>query len=227
MALTPRPKAQRLLSRRLDEKHYADLLRTLDTVGRARLRSCGGPLAAGWQLASPGRLAERLQDPDYAATARALLGQELAAADRRSCCNRRSTGERTGAACGEALCGHAHHAYRCAIGGGLKRRSVAVERALESILVECGFQTTRQVHVPQWDRFRWHCSSAACGRCGVCYAPPGGPCGECGGALTVDREEAVLDLEARGADVPRLYVDVTVRHAVPGDSARLGARRCG
>ena len=185
------------------------------------MRSCGGPLAAGWQLASPAQPAERLEDRDYKTTARALLGQELAAASLHTCRNRRSTGERAGEACGETLCGHAHHAYRCAVGGGLKRRSVAVERFLERVFEECGFQTARQVHVPQWDRFRWRCTSAACGGHGVSPTPPGSSCGACGGALSVEREEAVLDLEARGADVPRLYVDVTVHHAVPGDSDRL------
>ena len=37
----------------------------------------------------------------------------------------------------------------------------------------------------------------------------------------MDREEAVLDLEVRSAEVPCLYLDVTVRHAVPGDAERL------
>ena len=105
--------------------------------------------------------------------------------------------------------------------GGLKRRSAAVERVLQRILEECGFQTARQVYVPQWDRFHWRCTAAACERHGACFAPPCGPCDECGGALAVEREEAVLGVEARGAAVPRLYVDVTVRHAVPGDSDRL------
>ena len=142
-----------MLSRRLDEKHHADLLNTLDTEGRARLRSCAGPLAAGWQLASPAQPAERLEDRDYAATARALLGQELAATDRRACCNRHSTGDRVGEPCREALCGRAHHAYRCVVGGGLKRRSVAVERVLERTLEDCGYQAAREAYVPQWDRF--------------------------------------------------------------------------
>ena len=31
----------------------------------------------------------------------------------------------------------------------------------------------------------------------------------------------MLDLEIRGGAQPRLYVDVTVRHGVPGDAARL------
>ena len=41
----------------------------------------------------------------------------------------------------------------------------------------------------------------------------------------MDREEAVLDLEVRSADVPRLYLDVTVRHAVGADAARQALAR--
>ena len=55
----------------------------------------------------------------------------------------------------------------------------------------------------------------------MAFAPPGGPCSFCGSALATEREEAVLDLEARSAEVPRLYLDVTVRHAVPGSGPRL------
>ena len=77
----PRRKAQRLLSKRLDEKLYNQMLERLSVPDAARLRSCGGPLAAGWQLSAPGCPAELLDDRDYAATARALLGQDLAATD--------------------------------------------------------------------------------------------------------------------------------------------------
>ena len=220
LAHAPRRSAQRLLSRRLDKKLHADLLNDLDAKHRARLRSCGGPLGAGWQLASPALPAERLDDADFTATARSLLGQSHLAADG-TCKNKRATGERAGQTCGEALCHQAHHAYRCALGGGPKKRSVAVERALERIHLDCGFQTAREVHVPAWDRFHWKCSSEACAQRGTAFAPPTGPCASCGAALASEREEAVLDLEVRGPDVPRLYLDVTVRHAVPGSGPRL------
>ncbi len=60
LALEPRKKVQRTLSRCLDNKHYGALLGRLDTEDRARLRSCGGPLATGWQLAGlAGRTAGR------------------------------------------------------------------------------------------------------------------------------------------------------------------------
>ena len=39
--------------------------------------------------------------------------------------------------------------------------------------------------------------------------------------MACEREEAFLDLEVRSAEVPRLYLDVTVRHAVPGNAPRL------
>ena len=75
--------------------------------------------------------------------------------------------------------------------------------------------------MPAWDRFHWQCTGEACGRKGVGFAPPGGPCSFCGSALTTEREEAVLDLEARSAEVPRVFLDITVRHAVPGSGPRL------
>ena len=58
LAQEPRTKLQRVLSKRLKQNHHAALLNTLNAENRARLRSCGGPLAAGWQLASPGKLGE-------------------------------------------------------------------------------------------------------------------------------------------------------------------------
>ena len=181
------------------------------------MRSCSGPLAGAWQLASPGPLGERLDDEDYSLTARALLGQTLVPADRPTCCGKRATGERAGQLCSTALC--SNHPYRCAVGGGTKQRSEAVEGVLERIHKECGHQVARQVAVPAWDRFRWRCSG--CGARGTAFSPLAGPCSTCGAALGTEREEAVLDLEIRGGAQPRLYVDVTVRHGVPGDPARL------
>ena len=35
------------------------------------------------------------------------------------------------------------------------------------------------------------------------------------------REEAILDLQVQGPDLPRLFLDVTVRHGVPGCAGRL------
>ena len=137
----------------MDEKHHTSLLNTLDAEDRARLRSCGGPLASAWQLASPSNPVEKLEDADYETTARALLGQDLAATDRRTCrCRRLTADNRQGEECCAALCSKARHAYLCATGGGLKTRSVAVERVYERIRQECGYQTDREVHVPAWDR---------------------------------------------------------------------------
>ena len=221
LAQAPRQKAQKLLSKRLDEKLYADLLSNLNAENRARLRSCGGPFAAGWQLATPTLPAERLEDADFKVTARALLGQDLAGASNETCCDRHTPGERTGQACGAALCNKAHHAYRCALGGGPKKRSLAAERVVERIHRECGYHTAREVHVSAWDRFLWRCTAAACRQRGTAVAPPAGSCAACGGALATEREEAFLDLEARSPDEPRVFLDVTVRHGVPGDAARL------
>ena len=44
-----------------------------------------------------------------------------------------------------------------------------------------------------------------------------------GGLLDVTLEEAVLDLEVRSARVPGAFLDVTVRHGVPGELVRLTA----
>jgi len=161
-----------------------------------------------------------LEDADYEVTARALLGQDCAPAGA-TCRNKRSTGAALGQLCGDALCPKGHHSYRCAIGGGLKRRSIGCERVWERIHAECGFQTEREVHVPGWDRWRSHCTSPTCTHRGLAYAPPAGLCPECGTRLETKREEAILDLEVRSATVPRLYLDITVHHSVPGDGPRL------
>ena len=105
-------------------------------------------------------------------------------------------------------------------GGGYYKRSAALERVWESIHVECGHTVEHQVYVPGWDRWRWTCP---CGARGVTLAEPTGPCGSCGGDLGVHREEAILDLEVRSAEVPREYFDVTVRYPVPTDRQRLTA----
>ena len=99
----PRRKAQKLLSTRLDNKHYDLLLDSLDAPDAARLRSCGGPGAAAWQLACPGQRDELLDDREYALTARALLGQDLASTDHAFCRNRRRTGDRVGEAGGKCV----------------------------------------------------------------------------------------------------------------------------
>jgi hypothetical protein len=221
LALAPRQKVQRLLSKRLDEKHYSLLLGELDAPDAARLRSCGGPLASGWQLASPGQAEERLDDRDYATTARALLGQDLAASDRAACRNRRRTGARAGELCGAALCRKAKHGYLCAVGGGIVSRTEAVERVWGRIHRECGYAVDTQVHEPAWNRWRWSCSASACEGRGVAWQRPTTPCGLCGAALDANLEEAVLDLEVRSAEVPKLYLDVTVRHAVGNDQGRV------
>ena len=57
---------------------------------------------------------------------------------------------------------------------------------------------------------------------GVVWQRPVGPCSLCGvGAVEAVLEEAQLDLEVRSAEVPRRYLDVTVRHAVGNDLGRL------
>ena len=48
------------------------------------------------------------------------------------------------------------------------------------------------------------------------------PCSLCGAQVPVVREEAILDLEVRSAEVPERFLDVTVRHPVGNDAARLG-----
>ena len=91
-----------------------------------------------------------------------------------------------------------------------------------SIHRECGHTVTRQVPVAAWDRWQWHCT--ACGSRGVAArAPPAGPCATCGTPLHADREEAILDLEVRSAELPCVYFDITVRHSIPGDVNRLAA----
>jgi hypothetical protein len=221
LARAPRAKAQRLLSKRLDEKNYNQLLSVLCEPEAARLRSCGGPLAGGWQLATPGQRAELLEDRDYEATARALLGQDLANPDGATCRNRRRTGARAGEACGAPLCRKARHSYLCAVGGGFVSRTEAVERVWGRIHAECGYAVDTQVYEPSWDRWRWRCPTPGCAGHGVVWQLPAAPCSLCGARVPVEREEAVLDLEVRSAEVPKKFLDVTVRHPVSNVAGRL------
>ena len=46
LALEPRKKIQRMFSRRIDKRTYSDLLTSMDASNRARVGSCGGPLAS-------------------------------------------------------------------------------------------------------------------------------------------------------------------------------------
>ena len=41
--------------------------------------------------------------------------------------------------------------------------------------------------------------------------------------MVAELEEAIVDVEFRSARIPRAFIDVTVRHSVPGDAARLAA----
>ena len=215
------PKAQRIFSRSVNKKHFNTLLGMLDASGKARLRSCTGPLASGWLQATPLTQEERLEDEEYELTARALLGQDLAPADWRFCQHGRKTGPRSDEACGAALCAKAHHCYHCATGGGTKARSDALVKSLEVIHKQCGFNTDTEVHVAAWDRFKWHCSNVLCDAKGTLETFPQGACSQCGHGLQVHREAAMLDVEVRSPEVPRLYFDLTVSDSLPGSAARL------
>ena len=170
----------------------------------------------GWQLASPARPAEKLDDGDYVLTARALLGQSVRPRSAPTCCNVAGSGARAGVPCGEPL--DDHHPHRCNRGGQLNARSAALEDVWEAIHRECGCTTARQVHVPAWDRWKWVCAACPARR----PARQAGPC-ECGAQLGRQREEAILDLEASSAEYPRVFFDVTVRHSVPANPERLRA----
>ena len=41
--------------------------------------------------------------------------------------------------------------------------------------------------------------------------------------MAAELEEAILDIEFRSARIPRAFIDVTVRHSIPSDAARLAA----
>ena len=187
LGVSSRPKLQKVISKSRDKKRHEDLLSSLDEEGRARLRSCGGPLAGAWQLASPATLATRLDDREYAATARTLLGLAVLP-DSCTCCNVAGSGLRAAAPCGERLCARGHHAHRCNRGGWLNARSRDLEDVWEALHRECGYTTARQVHVPAWDRWRWVC--------GTCASQLGtrnpGDCPSCGRGRIRQREETIL-----------------------------------
>ncbi len=103
----------------------------------------------------------------------------------------------------------------------MKARSSDLEGVWECIHLECGYAVERQVHVPEWDRWKVRCD--ACGTGSTAWDLPAGPCGTCGAVLSTAREEAVLDLEVRSATVPRLFFDVTVRHSAPSGAQLLTA----
>ena len=218
LAVTARPKFQRILGKQLDQKNSQALLSTMDIESRARLRSCGGPLAAGWLLAAPGETGQQLTDSEYRLTARSLLGQRVAPPSCTGCQHVSRTGNNAGRPCGERLDDAAHHAHRCARGGGTKARSRDLEHVWEQIHKECGYLVRREVPVAAWDRFRTRC--AACGATAVSHNRPSDTC-VCGAPVVPIREEAVLDLEVQHPGAPLLYLDVTVRHSVPGDRERL------
>ena len=215
----PHPKLQKPLSKALDKVKHEDLLHRADDEGRARLRSCAGPFSGAWQLASPSAPSERLDDADYMFTARSLLGQTVVPPHIRTCSNIAASGPRKGVPCDEGICARAHHAHRCARGGGLVSRSCALEQTWEQIHRECGFHTTRQVHVPAWDRSKWVCQVCT----SSCATSKPGVCNTCRAARVPVREEAILDIEVQSPLCPRLYLDVTVHHSVPGDQGRLRA----
>ena len=219
-ALQPRKKLQKILCMRIDNKLHTALLGSLDAASKARLHSCAGPLAAAWQWASPCNAGEKFDDGDYRSTARELLGQPVALSGS-TCQNRARTGPSAGQPCGELLCAYARHAHRCSRGGGLKARSVDVENVLATIHEECGYTVARQVHVPQWNRWKSHC--APCNRRGVTWDLPGAPCAFCGASTEHELEEAIRDLGVRSARVPRALLDVTVRYGVPGGDTQLAA----
>ena len=152
-AVQPTTELQERLSSRLDKMNHASLLYPLDAEGRAHLRPCGGPFAAGWQPAAPAAPAERLDDVEYCSTARELLRQAVAPTGA-TCSNKLRTGDRAGERRGVAVCSRAYHSRNCVIGGGLIARSGAVKRVWERIRRECGHAVDTQVHVSAWGRSR-------------------------------------------------------------------------
>ena len=222
-ALAPQKKVQKMLCKRVDIKNFQLLLASMDLSSRARLRSCAGPLAGAWQWASPASPSERFEDSEYRRTSRSLLGQPVAE-EGSLCQNVTRSGAYMGQVCNEMICAQGHHCYRCARGGGTKSRSTDIEKVLMQILGECGNQSLAQVFVPQWARWKSHCASCSRDFMSTAAAPP---CPHCGQLASSVLEEAVLDIETRDHSGARTFIDVTIRHSIPGDSRRLQqAARC-
>ena len=115
----------------------------------------------------------------------------------------------------------ASHAHRRSQAGGVLVRSADVENVLASIHDECDYTVARQVHVPRWNRWKWHCES--CNRRGTTWDHPGAPCDTCGAATEVELEKAVPDGDLRSARVPCALLDTTIRYKVPRGNAHLAA----
>ena len=147
------------MCKRLDKKYYKDLLEILGEEGRARLRSCSGPLAGAWQPASPALPTEQLNDAEYALISRSLLGKAVCRGDPVTCCNMAKTGERAGVPCGEPLGRSCSHAFNCPRGGHMIARTRAVEDVHEAVHRERGYVTAREMHVLAWDRPKWTCGA--------------------------------------------------------------------
>ena len=71
------------------------------------------------------------------------------------------------------------------------------------------------------NHLKWRCNP--CNTRGTTLDRPAGPCSGCGAPLQIEREEAILDIEAQAPGCPRLFADVTVRYAVPADAEHLAA----
>ena len=217
-ALQPWNKLQNNICKRIAKKLHTALLGSLDAASEARFHSCAGPLAAAWQWASLRNAGETIDDGDYRSTARELLGQPVAMPGC-TCQNRTRTGPSACQPCGEPLCAYARHAYRCSRGGGLKARSVDVENVLVSIHEECGYTVARHVHIPEPIRWKSHCGP--CNSRGITWDLPGAPCDVCGASTELELEEAIPDLDARSARVPRALLDATAKTCLAATRSSL------
>ena len=219
LATEPHLKVQKVLTQRIETTNHSSLLKSLDRDGCARLRSCGGPFAAGWQSASPGVTSERMDDVEYALTARCFLGRAGRLGPRPASASVPAAPNEDSDALRQSAARHTTPSVA---------RSEAVPSSAAGWSKTASKASTASV-VSTWTA-RSQCQSGIASSGGAlariacrkeCSSPPpGGPCSSCGSAIAYDRVEAILDLEIQGPEVPRLFFDVTVRHGVPGCTTR-------
>ena len=147
----PLRQRQKAYSRALDAKERGALLGRLPRADRARLRSCGGPGAGAWLLATPTNQTQSFEDGDFSAAVRLRLGQALCLPGVR-CYNLYSSRGRRGERCADFQDAQGLHGLLCKVGGLVGRRHDQLRELLAYFLAAAGYHVLQEQWEPRWDR---------------------------------------------------------------------------